>query len=113
MEMNHVGDRARFGDADVRGDDGAAQTIGEQLAVMHARPADDPGLAVHEPPDDELVGTLGDDERGIRVLDGHPVAARGGEAGLNRRQMRPGRRRRAGATRGAEFALRSRRIAVP
>ena len=57
MEMNRVGDRARFGDADVGSDDGASQTVREEIAVVHARAADDPGFAVHEPPDDELVGT--------------------------------------------------------
>ena len=82
MEMDHVGDRARFSNADVGSDDGASQTVGEQVAVVHARAADDPGLGVYEPPDDELVRRLGDDERGIRVFDGHSVAAGGDEVGL-------------------------------
>ena len=79
--VNHVGDRPGIGDADVGSDDGASQALGEEIAVAHAGAADDPGLAVHEPPDDESVRRLWNDERGIRGLDGNSVAAGGGEAG--------------------------------
>ena len=39
MEMDHVGDRARVSDADVGSDDGASQTVREQVGVVHARAA--------------------------------------------------------------------------
>ena len=39
MEMDHVGHGARIGDANVRGNDGATQPVGEQVAVVHARAA--------------------------------------------------------------------------
>ena len=40
-----------------------------------------------EPPDHELGRGLGDDERGIYVFNGYPMATGGGEIGLAAREL--------------------------
>ena len=84
--VDHVVHRTRFGDPDVRRDDGAAEPLREEVPVVHAGAADDPRIGVREPPHHETVGRLRDDERRIRVLHRDPVAAGGGQFALSSRE---------------------------
>ena len=53
--MHHVGHRPAIGNADVTGDDRAAQTAGDQVTIVHPGPPDHPRGAVTQPADAEFM----------------------------------------------------------
>ena len=82
MVMHHVGHRPAVGNADMAGDDRAAKPVGDQIAVMHAGPADDPWRLVSKPADDVVMpGRRGDHLR-ITPVDFDPHAIRGDKLAL-------------------------------
>ncbi len=91
VEMHHVGHRAAVGDADMAGDDRAAEPRGDQVAVLHPGAADHPGRLIGEPADDEgMFGRRLHHRRVERAdLDAWCRPAR--SAALRRRRSAPGR----------------------
>ena len=73
--VHHVGHRPGVGDADVGGDDAAAQPPRNQIPIRHAGPADDPGRLVFQAPHDEGMGGWRplDWQVGIDEHDAHAV----------------------------------------
>ena len=65
VEMDVVGDRAGVRDVDVGGDEAAAESSGDQIAVPHAGPSDDPPRAVVQTVDHQLLGHRWNHDRRI------------------------------------------------
>ena len=53
VKMHHVRHRSALRNADMGGDEGAAQTPRREVAIMHTRPPDDPWRAFRQTADDE------------------------------------------------------------
>ena len=62
MVVDIVGDGAAVRNHDVRRNESPTETAGDQVAVLHARPADT-GLSIGSPGDHELRDEIRDDER--------------------------------------------------
>jgi len=77
--VHHVGHRAAVGDADVRRDDRTAQAVGDQVAILHAGTADDPGGLIGEAAHHEAVLRRRQDEGWVQVVDLDPGAVRRGQ----------------------------------
>ena len=56
MEVHIVSDRPTFQNTNVRGDEGAAQAVRHQVAVMHAGTADAPGIRTRAPAEHQTLG---------------------------------------------------------
>ena len=79
VEMHHVRHRAAVRNADMAGDDRAAKTRRDKIAVVHARAADDPRRLIGQAAHDKGVFGRRLDQRRVKLLDRHAGAARCGQ----------------------------------
>ena len=70
--MHIVSDRPTFQDTNVRGDEGAAQAVRHQVAVMHAGTADAPGICTRAPAEHQTLGRWRHPHRWIGCHKMHP-----------------------------------------
>jgi hypothetical protein len=80
--MHHVGHWAAIRDADVAGDDGAAKAGGDEITVVHAGAADDPGGLIGKAADNKGVFGGGLDQRWIKRFDQNFGTAGGDKPGF-------------------------------
>ena len=72
--MHHIRHGPTIGNADMAGNDRAAEPVGNQIAVMHPGTANHPGRLISKPPDNIAVLGSRRDQRRITVFEQNPHA---------------------------------------